>query len=230
MSLPVLISVPHAGLVVPPEVRELCLLTPEQIRADSDDGAAEIYALKSEAAAFIDTDVPRAIVDLNRDESDRTADGVVKTHTIWKVPIYRQPLPEDIVEILLEKYYRPYHRRLRELSAAARICFDCHTMAAFAPPIAPDSGAERPHVCLGNAHNTCPQPLFEQLTRCFAQAFGEDNVTTNDPFAGGHIVRTHAPEKPWVQIELSRAEFMPTGDKHAAVIHALRNFCRTAFQ
>lgn len=228
MTLPLLISVPHAGLVVPPEVRDICLLTPEQIRHDSDDEAAEIYALQPEVAAFIDTDVPRAIVDLNRDESDRTKDGVVKTHTIWNIPIYSRPLPQDTVEFLLEKYYRPYHRRLRELSADARICFDCHTMAEFAPPIAPDAGAERPHVCLGNAHKNCPQPLFQKLLRSFAQTFGSDNVTVNIPFGGGHIVRTHAAQKPWVQIELSRAHFMPTCNKHAAVARALRTFCEIA--
>jgi len=52
VTLPVLISVPHPGLLVPPQVRDLCLLTPDQIREDSDEGAAEIYGLKSEAAAF----------------------------------------------------------------------------------------------------------------------------------------------------------------------------------
>ena len=228
MTLPMLISVPHAGLIIPPEVSDLCLLTPRQIREDSDEGAAEIYALQSEAAAFITTNVPRAIVDLNRDESDRTADGVVKTHTIWNIPIYRQPLPKAIVEILLERYYRPYHRRLVELSAGIKMCLDCHTMAAFGPLTAPDPGVERPHVCLGNAHNTCPQPLFKQLVRCFAQTFGRDNVTINTPFGGGHIVRVHAAERPWVQIELSRAEFMPIHDKRAAVVQAIQTFCRTA--
>ncbi|MFH1882789.1 MAG: N-formylglutamate amidohydrolase [Planctomycetota bacterium] len=228
MTLPMLVSVPHEGIVIPPEVRDLCLLTPEQIREDSDEGAAEIYALQSEAAAFITTDIARAIVDLNRDESDRTADGVVKTNTSWNVPIYHQPLSKAIVETLLEKYYRPYHRRLAELCAGVKMGLDCHTMAAFGPPTAPDSGARRPHVCLGNAHNTCTQPLFEQLVRCFAQTFGSDNVTINTPFGGGHIVRAHAAERPWAQIELSRAEFMPIHEKHAAVLQTLLAFCRTA--
>ena len=226
MALPVLISVPHAGLVIPPEVHDLCLLTPEQIRADSDDGAAEIYALQPHVKAFLTTNIARAVLDLNRHESDRQADGVVKTHTIWNVPIYQQPLSEALIDTLLEKYYRPYHRRLAGLCAGVKMCLDCHTMTAFSPPIALDAGVERPHVCLGNAHNTCPQPLFEQLSHCFAQIFGRDNVMVNTPFGGGHLVCAHAAEGPWVQIELSRADFMTTQEKHTAVLQVLQTFCR----
>jgi formiminoglutamase len=81
MKLPLIVSVPHAGLTVPEEVRSYCVLTPKQILADCDEGAAEIYNLKSEAAAYITTSVARAIVDMNRAENDRGRDGIVKTHT-----------------------------------------------------------------------------------------------------------------------------------------------------
>jgi formiminoglutamase len=63
MTLPLIISVPHAGLAVPQETRDYCALTPEQILADSDEGAAEIYDLKSEVAVHITTDIARAVVD-----------------------------------------------------------------------------------------------------------------------------------------------------------------------
>ena len=43
MTLPLLISVPHAGLRVPPEVADRCLLTAEEVAADGDVGVAEIY-------------------------------------------------------------------------------------------------------------------------------------------------------------------------------------------
>lgn len=228
MTLPILVSVPHAGLTIPFEVRDLCLLTPEQVCEDGDEGAAEIYALQSEVAAFVTTDIARAIVDMNRAEDDYRRDGIVKTHTCWNIPVYREQLSDVLVETLIERYHRPYHARLAECSAGVKMCFDCHTMAAFGPPTAPDPGVRRPHVCLSNAHNTCPRSLFAQLVRCFADTFGSGDVEVNTPFGGGHIVRAHAAERPWAQIELSRAEFMPIHEKYAAVLKTLQSFCRIA--
>ena len=107
MTLPLLISVPHAGLRVPPEARPYCSLTPEEIARDGDEGAAEIYTIENEVECYVTTDVARAIVDLNRAEDDRRKDGVVKTHTCWEVPVYEPFPPEEVVRTLLAQYYRP---------------------------------------------------------------------------------------------------------------------------
>ena len=160
MRLPLLVSVPHAGLEVPEEVADLCVLTLQQIVEDGDEGAAEIYAIEDEVEAFVTTSVARAIVDLNRAEDDRGKDGVVKTHTCWDVPVYGSPLPDELIEHLLATCHRPYHARLTELaSGGAKLGVDCHTMVAFGPPVAPDPGAERPWVCLSNGDGTCPAAI-----------------------------------------------------------------------
>lgn len=228
MKLPLIVSVPHAGLTVPEEVRDYCALTPEQILADSDEGAAEIYRLQSEAAVFVTTSVARAIVDLNRAEDDRRRDGIIKTHTCYDVPIYRRPMPEDLVETLLERYYRPYHRRLSEAAGSAKLGVDCHTMAAVGPPSAADAGRERPKICLSNAYGTCPQHWFGEFVECFEKSF-DFEVSVDRPFKGGHIARSHSRELPWVQIELSRTPFLDLADKHNRVLAALTLFGRTAF-
>ena len=89
MKLPLLVSVPHAGIRVPEEAEPYCILTSEQIVEDGDVGAAEIYTLEPEVEAYVTTQIARAIVDLNRAEDDRRADGVVKTHTCWNIQFYR---------------------------------------------------------------------------------------------------------------------------------------------
>ena len=89
MKLPVLLSVPHGGLEVPSEVAHICALTPKEIAEDGDEGARELYDLENHVAGFVDTDVARAIIDLNRAEDDFSKDGVIKTHTCWDVPVYR---------------------------------------------------------------------------------------------------------------------------------------------
>ena len=224
MSLPFLLSLPHAGLVVPPEAEPYCLLTDCEIAADGDEGAAEIYDLDSTVMAFHTTDIARAIVDMNRPEGDRRRDGVVKTHTCWNVPVYREPLPEATVARLINRYHRPYHRRLTKLAAERRprLAIDCHTMAAAGPPVGPDTGRERPWVCLGYGEGTCPRSWIEALKSCFENQIG-NRVTINDPFSGGYITRHHSNEMPWLQLELSRAPFLSDADKRQMVLNALEN-------
>lgn len=226
MKLPLLLSVPHAGLNVPPEVEDCCLLTRRQIIEDSDEGAAAIYwPLQEQVAALLSTDVARAIVDLNRAESDRRRDGVIKTHTCWNVPVYRQFPSEKTIETLLDKYHRPYHRRLSGLAGRGfALGIDCHTMAAVGPPAGPLAGEERPALCLSNAMGTCPREWFLALAECLELAFGWA-ASLNYPFAGGYIIRRHSGEMPWVQLELSRAPFMADAAKGASVLQALIEWC-----
>ena len=220
--MPLLLSVLHAGLGVPPEAEAYCALTPEQIAEDGDEGAAEIYDLHSVVTAFHTTDVARAIVDMNRSEDDRRRDGVVKTHTCWNVPVYREPLPDDVAEGLIGRYHRPYHRRLTALTSEGRahLAIDCHTMAATGPPVGPDAGRERPWICLGNGEGTCPTPWIEALRDCFVEQIGR-HVTINDPFSGGYITRNHSAEMPWLQLEMSRAPFLSNAEKSQLVRTAL---------
>lgn len=220
MTLPILISLPHAGLRVPPEVDDTCLLSPGEVAHDGDEGAAEIYAVERDVARFVTTDIARAIIDLNRSEDDRRKDGVVKTHTCWDVPVYRRFPSEDVIQNLLDRYYHPYHQRLEQLaSPALRLAVDCHTMAAFGPPVGPDPGVERPWICLSNGEGTCPQDWLEGLKVCFETEFGS-HVQLNDPFTGGYITRTHAREMPWVQLELSRAPFLTNTEKRKRILRA----------
>jgi N-formylglutamate amidohydrolase len=191
-------------------------------------GAAEIYALQGEVAALVTTDIARAIVDMSRAENDRRPDGVVKTHTCWNVPVYRQFPPDAVIEALLARYHRPYHGRL---TAAAQqdvvLGIDCHTMAAKGPPIGPGPAVERPRVCLSNADGTCPEDWLKSLAGCIERAFACP-VSLNDPFKGGFIIRSHAHELPWVQLELSRAPFLIPAQKRRRALDALGEWCRRA--
>lgn len=221
-TLPLLVSVPHAGLRVPEEVAPACLLSPAQIAEDGDEHAAAIYDVAAEVKHYVTTDIARAVVDLNRAEDDRRPDGVVKTHTCFNEPVWREPLGERVVAMLLARHYRPYHARLSELAGqGVRLAVDCHTMLAVGPPIGPGPGRERPHVCLGNADGTCPEEWMACLERSFREQFGP-RVTVNEPFRGGFITRSHAPEMPWVQLEISRAPFATDIEKRQRVLRALR--------
>lgn len=225
MSLPLLVSVPHAGTEIPPEVESLCALNLEQIVRDGDEGAGEIYAIESSVGSFVTSKIARAFVDLNRAPTDIRSDGVVKTETIYQESIYRQPLDERTIAALLQKYYHPYHAELSRLSPLVRLGIDCHTMAAFAPPISDNAGTERPLICLSHANHTCPEDWFEGLATCLETSYGFA-VARNEPFQGGHIIRAHCHEIPWVQLEISRAPFMPLPEQRERLLEALGSWCR----
>jgi formiminoglutamase len=229
LKLPLLVSLPHAGRRVPDEVRRWCALTERQIVEDGDEHADEIYRLAGEVQEFVTTDVARAIVDLNRAEDDRGADGVIKTHTCLGVPVYDPAPPEEVLRSLLERHYHPYHARLRDLAASGVLLgVDCHTMLAVGPEIGPLAGEERPAACLGNRDGaTCPDAWLRLMGSCLEQALGCD-VALNFPFKGGFITRSHGTELPWMQLELSRAPFLPNRRKREGVIAAFEEFCRRA--
>jgi formiminoglutamase len=213
---------------VPPEAESYCRLTHEEIAADGDEGAAEIYSLSEHVQCFVTTDIARAVVDLNRAEDDRRRDGVVKTHTCWNVPVYHELPPEDVIEMLLAKYYRPYHAKLTEAASRAdvRLGIDGHTMAAVGPPVGPDTGAERPPICLGDVHGrSLPPGWTAMLVESLADAF-QCEIPVNKPFSGGYITRHHMTEMPWVQIEFSRSDFLPDIGKRACLLRAVEAFCR----
>jgi formiminoglutamase len=223
--LPLLISVPHAGLAVPDEVAGLNLLSPAQIAADGDAGAEAIYAaLAPHVAHFVSSEVGRAFVDLNRAEQDLSKDGVVKTHTCWDEPVYREALSPVVVEALLVRWHRPYHQKLSALAGTGVVLgVDCHTMAAAGPPVGPDTGMPRPQVCIGDGDGACPRDWAEGLVACFRRHF-DGEVTRNRPFSGGHIVRAHGAELPWVMLELSRAPFASDAEKGRRVRAALTDW------
>ena len=226
MTLPLLLSVPHAGLTVPSQVENLCLLTKKEIVEDGDEGAAEIYLpLQDKVFALVTTAVARAIVDMNRAADDRRKDGVIKTHTCWDVQIYREPPSEALIAELMKIYYKPYHASLTKYARHVTCGIDCHTMAAQGPPVGPDTGEERPAICISNADGTCPEEWITSLADCLKKVFDKD-VSINHPFKGGYIIRSHAKELPWIQLELSRAPFFSNKEKSRRIREALKDWCK----
>ena len=69
-----------------------------------------------------------------------------------------------------------------------------------------------------------PQSWLQSLAECFQKAF-ETEVAINHPFRGGCIIRSHAKELPWVQIELSREPFLSPEEKSRCVLRALTDWC-----
>ncbi len=218
-TLPVLLSIPHGGMDVPAEVRDRVSLGPLDIHDDIDPFVREIYDLGPKVATVVATHIPRTFVDLNRARDDRpprNPDGVVKTLTCVGKEIYARgkELDAALIDTLLERYYAPYHQRLRAAvhNSTIKLALDCHSMQAVGPQISPDVGQPRPLFCLGNARGqACPPETARRLADCLRRAFElqEHEVTLNQPFSGGYITRTYGGRPlPWIQVEMNRSLYL----------------------
>jgi len=226
--LPILISIPHGGDAIPPEVRDRVALTSRDIFFDTDPFTRQIYNLREQVTVVIENPIARSIVDVNRAPDDRppaNQDGVIKTRTALGKPVYKPGRFPDaaLVNDLLARYYYPYHRNLERLMTQheLRLALDCHSMLPVSPPTSDNSGRRRPLICVSNRGDgqgrqtatqgplTCPRAWLLQLADAFQQVFdgnGDDRVALNTPFLGGYISQTHARSSaiPWIQVELNR--------------------------
>ena len=223
MTLPVLLSIPHGGDLIPEEAAPLTALSEDDIFSDGDACTREIYDLGDRVAAVHQAAIARAFVDLNRGLDVRppaNPDGVVKSLTADRVPVWQGGVlpPDDLADAMLEQYWVPYHARLEELAALpeVRLGIDCHSMAEFAPAIAPNPGEPRPLFCLSNANGkTAPDELLSQLADALAESYKCDReaIRLNDPFQGGYITRWHGRRfrsggLPWIQVEMNRSWYL----------------------
>lgn len=226
-KLPLLVSVPHGGYSVPFDVLPDILLDHHDIFPDSDPYTRQIYGFEEEVYSYIDTEVARAVIDLNRSETDlppKNPDGVIKSHTIMDALVYREGFQPDSKKRaeLLSRYYHPYHQRIhQEMNDPNLLCgIDCHTMLEYPPGKRPDPALRRPFICLSNNGDSAGEGSDEQLTcspemilllaDCLQEEFPEEaeSILLNTPFKGGYISRAHSNKLPWIQIELNRCAYL----------------------
>jgi N-formylglutamate deformylase len=231
-KLPFLISIPHGGTSVPEVIRPLLALTDDELRYHCDPDTRRIFRYTDRVEAFIDTQVSRMIVDLNRPPlplPPKDPDGIIKLMTVDGKNVYRPGCLPDITLIhqLLRTHYFPYHQSIDELidKNDVRMAFDCHSMLPVGSPGQKDAGRPRPLICLGNNGDPAGNPLPGGITTCtaewlstLARTFEEEfripgMVALNDPFPGGFIVNSHFWHKgiPWIQIEVNRSLYESDG-------------------
>ncbi|MEJ2136769.1 MAG: N-formylglutamate amidohydrolase [Desulfofustis sp.] len=227
-KLPVIVSVPHGGEIIAPEMSNQTLLSRSDIFSDGDPLTRQIYDFRYDVAHYFETTIARATIDLNRSPDDLppvNQDGVIKSHTVTGKGIYRKNrIPNnDTLRLLLKKYYKPYHDGLERRSRESHLLcgLDCHTMLDRAPTISPLPEKRRPFICLSNRGDrqgnkvkgrrlTCPPQMIRLLSRFLQEQFPEEahSIVLNSPFLGGYIVRQHSKNLPWIQIEVNRRSYL----------------------
>jgi len=231
---PVVLSVPHAGreysaaLLKSARVPRATLETLEDRLVDR----LVWRAVQEGATAFV-AQVPRAEIDLNRDEREidpslvapppppgslmqsartRGGLGLVPSRIAGTGAIWLQRLPGGELARRVETVHRPYHAALAEALAAAREAFgaavllDCHSM----PPRELTLSGMPPPIVFGDRHGTTSAPAFVAAALEAARAHGFA-ASCNSPYAGGYVVTRHGrPERGIhaLQLEIDRSFYL----------------------
>jgi N-formylglutamate deformylase len=138
---PLIVSVPHAGTVIPADITGL--RSHDLARRDADHHVDRLYAFAADlGATIVHSRVSRTVIDLNRDPSGRSlypgqaTTGLCPVTTFDGEPLYTVGAEPDVEEIARRRaaYFDPYHAaltaqiaRLRALHPAI-VLYDAHSI------------------------------------------------------------------------------------------------------
>lgn len=143
---------------------------------------------------------------------ERAGLGVVPTRLSDCGPLWRRPIDGAALDWRLDALHRPFHAALDTELAAARtrsghaILIDLHSM----PPVPRGQLGYGAGVVVGDRFGGTAANWLVDLVLDHAERLGVP-VSRNQPYAGGHIVRTHgrpASAIHAVQIEIDRSLYL----------------------
>jgi N-formylglutamate amidohydrolase len=228
---PVLVEVPHSGLLIPDDVEGQIEATPTSVLRDSDIYVDKLYQRAPEhGATLLVSRVSRYVVDLNRgpDEVDVAA---VPRHpkarhipargVVWRArtdgtPLLRAPLSEVQFQRRIDRYYTPYHETLRE--TAARLHRQHGHVVILAAHSMPSSGRRhlggrqlrRADIVPGTRGRSTADGRIIDLVDAHFRSAGL-SVKHDQPYRGGWTTASYgAPKRGQhaIQIELNRALYV----------------------
>ncbi|MBV8035028.1 N-formylglutamate deformylase [Roseateles sp.] len=236
--VPLLISLPHVGTEIPPELHGRLL--PRALASEDTDWHLErLYRPLADrlGASLLVPRFSRYVIDLNRPPDDQPlypgasgGTGLVPTHFFSSEPLYREGAEPDAAEIAArrEACWQPYHdalgAELRRLHAehGYALLFDGHSIRSELPWL---FEGELPALNLGTADGaSCAPAITERLGGLLA---GQERFShvVNGRFKGGYITRHHG--RPGagvhaVQLEMCQRCYMDEAADPAGAFDAAR--------
>ena len=227
--VPLLVSMPHPGTYVPPEIARR--LTPEALTLpDTDWHLPRLYDFAGElGASLLIATHSRYVIDLNRAPDGmplyRGASNteLCPTTLFSDRPIYLTGEEPDEAEIETrrEELWSPYHRqlsaaldRMRELHGVA-LLFDAHSIRSEVPRF---FQGRLPDLNLGSGGGTSASSELAQRLLAICAAQSGYTAVLNGRFTGGYITRHYGqPQKGIhaIQLELSQRTYMHEDARYA---------------
>ena len=222
--VPLLISAPHCGTEIPPELRGRLDPTLVDELDDTDWFTDRLYGFAREfGATLIHAVYSRWVIDLNRDPSSqalyndgRILTGLVPTTDFCGQKLYRQVSmePDDLeVAQRLERYYQPYHSKVAAIVQAMSerfggvLFWDAHSIRRHVPMIRSEPFGD---LMLGdNDGRSADRSISDAVFAALGQ--GTFSTFRNHPFKGGYLTRSVGRPQQGVhalQLEMSKDLYM----------------------
>ncbi|KAB8313133.1 N-formylglutamate deformylase [Erwinia endophytica] len=246
-TLPLLLSIPHAGTALTPEV-EQGLSEQAQGLPDTDWHIPQLYDFAREmGASVLVGNYSRFVIDLNRPPNNEalyaTATTGLYPETLFDgTPTFKPGMTptDDQRQGYLATIWTPYHEKIQQELARMKqqfgyaLLFDAHSIASVIPRL---FDGKLPDLNLGtNGGLSCDPSISEKLTDlCAAQS--DFSWVMNGRFKGGYITRAYGKpqeDQHTVQLELAQINYMDEtppfswrGDKAARLQPILKKIITT---
>ena len=221
-TAPLLISMPHAGTHVPPDI-EARLSDEARHLPDTDWHLPRLYDFaRALGASMLVATHSRYVIDLNRPPDGaslypgQSVTGLCPVDTFDNGPLYGVgdlPQPAEIAA-RRAAYWQPYHQRLQaeleRLRAAhgVAVLWDAHSIRSVLPRF---FEGRLPDLNLGTGDGISCDPALAQTLLGEARAATAYTAVLNGRFKGGHITRHYgAPARNIhaVQLEMTQCSYM----------------------
>jgi len=220
-TAPILISIPHAGTHLTPEVAS-GLSDAALPLSDTDWHIPKLYDFaRALGASILVGQYSRFVIDLNRPSDDKplytTATTGLYPDTLFDGRATFKPgmTPTDAQrQQYLDEIWQPYHQKIQSELARMKqefgyaLLFDAHSIASVIPRL---FDGQLPDLNLGtNSGESCAPELSEILEKTCQQQTRFTHVL-NGRFKGGYITRAYGqPENDVhaVQLELAQVNYM----------------------
>ena len=195
---PLIVSVPHAGTIIPDEISGL--VSRDLARRDADHHVDRLYDFAAElGATILHSRISRTVIDLNRNPSGQSlypgqaTTGLCPVTTFDGEPLYAAGAEPDEAEIERRRmvYFTPYHAVLREQIERLRavhpalVLYDAHSIRSHVPRL---FDGELPQFNIGTYDGAS---CATQLAHAIAAECADDSHVVNGRFKGGWITRHH---------------------------------------
>ena len=194
---PLIVSVPHAGLIIPDALAET-YVSPERACFDADFHVDRLYGFARDlGATIVRTAISRSVIDMNRDPSGRSlypgraTTELCPTTGFDGAPLYHEGRAPDAGEIARRRaaYFDPYHNALSGEIARLRqrhpriVLYDAHSIRSHVPRL---FEGELPQFSIGSFDGAS---CTAELTSAIAAACASGSYVVNGRFKGGWITR-----------------------------------------
>lgn len=221
-TAPLLISLPHNGCELPPDLHTRLTL-PALRMPDTDWHVARLYDFaRSLGASLLLPCYSRYLIDLNRPTDGATLypgqseTGLCPTITFAREPIYQIGQEPTLVEIQsrVQRFWQPYHSALQNELARIQaehgraVLWEAHSIRSIVPMF---FDGRLPDFNLGTANGVSCSTALQARLKQVLEAQHEYSWVFNGRFKGGYITRQYgrpADGIDAVQLELAQLNYM----------------------